>query len=55
MEKTPTMTDETLRTAALAEALDYYLEALKKCDANEAAVSLYTDLLSEVDPEGLYH
>jgi hypothetical protein len=54
MEKTPLTTDP-LKMAALAEALDYYLHRLQKCNANQAAIDLYTDLLEEVDPEGLCH
>ena len=48
------MLDPT-KVQAISEALDSYLQRLRECNANQAAIDLYTDLLSEVDPEGLYH
>jgi hypothetical protein len=44
---------EELKQEALIEALEYYIYRLKRDNANEAAIDLYTKILKEVNPEDL--
>jgi hypothetical protein len=44
-----------LKTQAIVEALEYYIYRMKRDNANEAAIDLYTKILKEIDPESLYH
>lgn len=37
------------RTQMLIEALEYYIQDLKKNNCNEAAIQAYTSLLKEID------
>ena len=48
------MMNETLKTQAIVEALEFYIYRLKKDNANEAAIQLYTQILKEVDPDSTY-
>jgi hypothetical protein len=41
---------EELKQEAIIEALEYYIYRLKRDNANEAAIELYTQILSELDP-----
>jgi hypothetical protein len=45
---------EELKTQAIVEALEFYIYRLKKDNANEAAIELYTQILKEVDPDSIY-
>ncbi len=45
---------EELKTQAIVEALEFYIYRLKKDNANEAAIELYTKILKEVDSEEKY-
>jgi hypothetical protein len=47
------MIDPELKQQALVEALEYYIYRLKRDNANEAAIDLYTKILKEVNPEDL--
>jgi hypothetical protein len=42
---------EELKQEALIEALEYYIYRLKRDNANEAAIDLFTQVLKEVNPE----
>jgi hypothetical protein len=44
---------EELKQEALIEALEYYIYRLKRDNANEAAIDLFTQVLKEVNPEDL--
>jgi hypothetical protein len=44
---------EELKQQALIEALEYYIYRLKRDNANEAAIDLFTQVLKEVNPEDL--
>jgi hypothetical protein len=44
---------EELKQQALVEALEYYIYRLKRDNANEAAIDLFTQVLKEVNPEDL--
>jgi len=46
--------NETLKTQAIVEALEFYIYRLKKDNANEAAIQLYNQILKEVDPDSTY-
>ena len=45
---------EDLKTQAIIEALEYYIYRLKKDNANEAAIELYTQIVKEIDPNSTY-
>ena len=45
---------EDLKTQAIIEALEYYIYRLKKDNANEAAIELYTKIVKEIDPNSTY-
>lgn len=45
---------EELKTQAIVEALEFYIYRMKKDNANEAAIELYTKILKEIDPEEKY-
>jgi hypothetical protein len=47
------MIDPELKQQALIEALEYYIYRLKRDNANEAAIDLFTQVLKEVNPEDL--
>jgi hypothetical protein len=47
------MIDPELKQEALVEALEYYIYRLKRDNANEAAIDLFTQVLKEVNPEDL--
>jgi hypothetical protein len=47
------MIDPELKQQALVEALEYYIYRLKRDNANEAAIDLFTQVLKEVNPEDL--
>jgi hypothetical protein len=44
---------EELKQEAIVEALEYYIYRLKRDNANEAAIDLFTQVLKEVNPEDL--
>jgi hypothetical protein len=44
---------EELKQQAIVEALEYYIYRLKRDNANEAAIDLFTQVLKEVNPEDL--
>jgi hypothetical protein len=44
---------EELKQEALVEALEYYIYRLKRDNANQAAIDLFTQVLKEVNPEDL--
>ena len=48
------MMNETLKTQAIVEALEFYIYRLKQDNANQAAIDLYTQVLKEVDPDSTY-
>ena len=48
------MITENLKTQAIAEAVEFYINNLKQINANEAAINLYTQILEEVDPDNDY-
>ena len=37
------------RTELIIEALEYYIYRLKRDNANQAAIDVYTELLKEID------
>jgi hypothetical protein len=45
---------EELKQQALVEALEFYIYRLKRDNANQAAIDLYTKILKEVDPDSTY-
>ena len=45
---------EPLKTQAIAEALEFYINNLKEINANQAAVDLFTQVLEEIDPNHDY-
>ncbi len=45
---------EELKKEAIVEALEFYIYRLKKDNANEASIQLYTQILKEVDPNSTY-
>lgn len=45
---------ETLKTQAIAEALEFYINNLKEINANQAAVDWFTQVLKEIDPNHDY-
>jgi hypothetical protein len=47
------MIDPELKQQAIVEALEYYIYRLKRDNANEAAIDLFTQVLKEVNPEDL--
>jgi hypothetical protein len=47
------MIDPELKQEAIVEALEYYIYRLKRDNANEAAIDLFTQVLKEVNPEDL--
>ena len=52
-----TMTNPTweeLKTQAIVEALEFYIYRLKRDNANDAAIQLYTQIVKEVDPNSTY-
>ena len=51
---TTKLMDNLLKTQAIAEALDFYIYRLKKYNANQAAIDLFTQILEEVDPNHDY-
>jgi hypothetical protein len=48
------MIDSKLKQEALIEALEFYIYRLKRDNANQAAIDLYTKILKEVDPDSTY-
>jgi hypothetical protein len=48
------LTWEELKTEAIVEALEFYIYRLKKDNANQAAIDLYTKIVKEVDPNSIY-
>jgi len=49
-----TLMTEELKTQAIVESLEFYIYRLKKDNANEASIQLYTQILKEVDPNSTY-
>ena len=45
---------EELKTEAIVEALEFYIYRLKRDNANEAAIELYTKIVKEIDPNSTY-
>ena len=45
---------EELKTQAIVEALEFYIYRMKKDNANEAAIELYTQIVREIDPDSTY-
>jgi len=45
---------EELKKEAIIEALEFYIYRLKKDNANEAAIQLYTQIVKEIDPNSTY-
>jgi hypothetical protein len=45
---------EELKTEAIVEALEFYIYRLKKDNANQAAIDLYTKIVKEIDPNSTY-
>jgi len=45
---------EELKTQAIVEALEYYIYRMKKDNANQAAIELYTKIVKEIDPNSTY-
>ena len=45
---------EELKTQAIVEALEFYIYRLKKDNANQAAIDLYTKIVKEIDPNSTY-
>jgi hypothetical protein len=45
---------EELKTQAIIEALEFYIYRLKKDNANDAAIELYTAIVKELDPHSTY-
>lgn len=45
------MTKEELRQQMLIEALEHYIYNLKKINANQAAIDVFTKLLEEIENE----
>ena len=43
---------EELKQQAIVEALEFYIYRMKKDNANQAAIDLYTQVLKEVDVNG---
>lgn len=43
--------DNNLKQEALIEALEFYIHNLKEIDANQAAIDLFNQVLSEVENE----
>jgi hypothetical protein len=43
---------EDLKEQAIVEALEYYIYRMKRDNANQAAIDLYTQVLKEVDVSG---
>jgi hypothetical protein len=43
---------EELKEQAIVEALEYYIYRMKRDNANQAAIDLYTQVLIEVDVNG---
>jgi len=41
---------EELKQQAITEALEFYIYRMKKDNANEAAIELFTQVLKEVNP-----
>ncbi len=44
------MTD-ALKQQAMVEALEFYINNLKEINANQAAIDLFTEILSDVEGE----
>ena len=45
---------EELKTHAIVEALEFYIQHLNHINANEAAIQLYTQIVKEIDPNSTY-
>jgi hypothetical protein len=45
---------EELKTQAIVEALEVYIQDLKDINANPAAIELYTQIVKEIDPNSTY-
>jgi hypothetical protein len=41
---------EELKQDAIIEALEFYIQDLKRINANQAAIDLFTQVLKEVNP-----
>lgn len=42
--------NQDIKQKAIIEALEYYIYQLKECNANQAAIELFTEVLKEVNP-----
>lgn len=42
--------NQEIKQKAITEALEYYIYHLKECNANQAAIDLFTEVLQEVNP-----
>jgi hypothetical protein len=45
---------DSFKTQAIAEALESYIQRLRECNSNQAAIDLYTEILKEFDPNNDY-
>lgn len=43
------MTFQYTKTEMLRDAVEHYIESMKKCNANQAAIDVYTKLLEELE------
>lgn len=41
--------NQEIKQQAIIEALEYYIYHLEKCNANQAAIDAYTELLNELE------
>lgn len=44
-----TMTFQFSKTDMLIDAVDHYIQSMKECNANQAAIDVYTELLIELE------
>lgn len=43
------MTFQYTKTEMLRDAVEHYIESMKECNANQAAIDVYTELLEELE------
>ena len=43
------MTFQFTKTDMLIEAVEHYIHSMKECNANQAAIDVYTELLNELE------
>jgi hypothetical protein len=43
------MTFQLSKTDMLIDAVEHYIQSMKECNANQAAIDVYTELLEELE------